>query len=301
MKCILRSLALVALGWTFAIGGHAQNLIVNGGFEEPGLLVPGSGLYLPDGSTAVSNWVSVDNVRNPSQANNFYSRAPYYGNPASEGQHFIYLDNHSVSSPTLNGIYQDFATIPGEGYEVLFDASTEISGGNPAALRASAGSTVVHYTLPNVNSLPLPPSPPYTFTGWSTYTFKFIANAATTRLQFFDEGLQTGGETPQGAASPLLDNVRVFTTENLVANGSFETPSISNSNWSILPTNALAPWQMDGDGFEIWADGMVANGWGPTYSVDGRQNLEVQGANNHAVWQSVPTTVGQWLCSRICG
>ena len=214
MNTLTCSTLLATVVLTAVLPSKAQTLIVNGGFESPGLADPTNFLLpwtssLPNGSTVVTGWVSVDNVSSDvASADNIYCRAPYYGNPASEGQCFIYIDNNNYSSPSLNGIYQDFTTITGQTYQVAFDAATEL-GGSAGKLAVSAGGVTVHFTLPN-SGLPPRSEPPYTpFSGWFTYSLTFTASAATTRLQFYDEGFQIGGDPLNGNASPLLDNVLV--------------------------------------------------------------------------------------------
>lgn len=182
-------------------------LLVNGDFEMPGLANPSDAIFLPDGSTLVTGWVSVDNIPSGSLfVDNLLVNAPYYGFPASSGSHFIYIDNNNGPTPSLNGIYQDFSSITGQQYRVTFDATTELAYGTSGLLGVSAGDTYVNYTLPNV---PGYPTQPYIFTGWSTYTFTFTATSNTTRLQFFDRGFQVGGNPTIGNASPLIDNVSV--------------------------------------------------------------------------------------------
>lgn len=190
-----------------SLPAKAQSVIVNGGFEDPVVTSPGTTTLLANGSTLVTGWVSVDTVSS-STADNFLYRAPYYGNSASQGQNFIYIDNNNYSSPTLNGIYQDFSSITGQSYEVKFDATTEL-GGSAGKLAVSAGGVTFRFTLANAG-LPPVSSPPYTpFTAWVTYSLTFTAVSTTTRLQFFDEGFQIGGNPLNGNASPLLDNVSV--------------------------------------------------------------------------------------------
>lgn len=207
-SCSALQTTLAALWFAgLALNTVSAGLIINGGFESPGLANPSDYLFLPHNSTIVPGWVSVDNVQSGGLlVDNALLRAPYYGFPASEGQHFIYIDNHNGPFASLNGIYQDFATVTGQQYVVTFDASTELAFGVPALLGVSAGDTVMHYTLPNV---PGYFTQPQLFTGWSSYAFTFLATASTTRLQFFDEGLQVGGDIFNGNASPLLDNVNV--------------------------------------------------------------------------------------------
>jgi hypothetical protein len=69
-----RTIALLALALGLTAATSAQNLLVNGGFEAPGLPNPGDVLFLPNGSTAVPGWVSVDNVASGVDANNVCHR-----------------------------------------------------------------------------------------------------------------------------------------------------------------------------------------------------------------------------------
>lgn len=81
--------------------------------------------------------------------------------------------------------------------------------------------------------------------------------------------------------------------QNLVINGSFETPGITNG-YAILPRDSFAPWQTTDDGIELWEDGMEVDGSFVTYSVDGTQNLEVLANSKSAtVWQAISTVPGE--------
>ena len=77
--------------------------------------------------------------------------------------------------------------------------------------------------------------------------------------------------------------------QNLVVNGGFEYPVIPNATYADVPTNQFVPWQTDGTNFEIWSDGMTVDGSQPTYSAQGRQNLEVLGGGS-SVWQTISTS-----------
>lgn len=202
-------LASVSLSMSLSVSARAQNLLVNGSFELPGYGNPGQSMYLPDGSTYVTGWVSVDNVPDALRADNTYFHAPYFGNPASDGEYFIAIDNNSYPGPSENGVYQDFATTPGALYNVTFDAATEVSYGLPGHLKVTAGNTIMNYTLPNVNGLTGPGGETLAFTGWSTYGFSFTAQSTVSRLQFYDEGTQPGYSSVNGDASPFLDRVSV--------------------------------------------------------------------------------------------
>ena len=83
--------------------------------------------------------------------------------------------------------------------------------------------------------------------------------------------------------------------QNLLVNGSFETPPVTNATRVDYPTN-LFPWQTTTTNFEIWTNGWrnPAAGLGPLDSADGRQNLEILSeGTNVTVWQTVPTINGE--------
>ena len=77
--------------------------------------------------------------------------------------------------------------------------------------------------------------------------------------------------------------------QNLVVNGSFETPLVPDDQFSWIPSTDMAPWQTTAPDFEIFAD----HHWGTT-SFDGRQNLEfLSSVNDATVSQVVPTVAGK--------
>jgi Protein of unknown function (DUF642) len=79
-------------------------------------------------------------------------------------------------------------------------------------------------------------------------------------------------------------------SQNLVLNGSFESPNVATGYNFVVPS-ALIPWQTTDDSFEIWADpGFPCC----THSADGIQNLEILSrATNATVWQTITTVPGQ--------
>lgn len=183
---------------------HGASLIVNGSFEQSSGAVHGE--ILESGSTVVTGWTVVDNIPSTiAHANTLYMSEGYLGNPAGHGSAFLWIDNNNSLGPTDNGIYQDFTTEAGQLYMVAFQAATEVAYGDPGLLRVSAGDTTADFTLPNLGGYPENP----VFAGWASYSFTFTATSATTRLQFFDRGLQIGGDPTNGNASPLIDDVSV--------------------------------------------------------------------------------------------
>jgi hypothetical protein len=76
--------------------------------------------------------------------------------------------------------------------------------------------------------------------------------------------------------------------QNLVVNGSFETPVISDATYAMVPATNASPWKTSGGTFEFWANGMQVDGSQPTFSAHGRQNIEVLGGGD-AIWQAIAT------------
>jgi len=83
--------------------------------------------------------------------------------------------------------------------------------------------------------------------------------------------------------------------QNLLGNGSFETPLVTNATKAMFPAT-MAPWQTATTNFEIWTNGWdnPAAGIARTTSADGGQNLEIlPSGSNNIVWQTVPTVKGE--------
>ncbi len=75
--------------------------------------------------------------------------------------------------------------------------------------------------------------------------------------------------------------------QNLVVNGSFETP-VLQAGVGYVPTNGLAPWQTTDDRFELWTNGPGE------ISADGNQNMEILAdAAIATVSQTISTTAGR--------
>ena len=77
--------------------------------------------------------------------------------------------------------------------------------------------------------------------------------------------------------------------QNLITNGSFETPVQALGTNYFLPASAIAPWQTDGPFCEIWAPNFPAE-----FAADGRQHLEIlSDGGTTSIWQTVATVVGE--------
>ncbi len=109
--------------------------------------------------------------------------------------------------------------------------------------------------------------------------------------------MKTNGVSLRNAliASTLLILAATGFSQNLVVNGSFEMPPVTNATKVAFPTS-LSPWQTTSPTFEIWTNGWnnPSAGIGSQLSADGHQNLEILSeGTNVTVWQTVPTIVGE--------
>jgi hypothetical protein len=97
------------------------------------------------------------------------------------------------------------------------------------------------------------------------------------------------------ASAVLFNAVPPAFSQNLVADGSFETPYVTNATKVDYPTN-MSLWRTTTTNFEVWTNGWKnpASGLGPLDSADGHQNLELLSeGTNVTVWQTVPTVPGE--------
>jgi hypothetical protein len=91
------------------------------------------------------------------------------------------------------------------------------------------------------------------------------------------------------ASSIGLFSVHCY-AQNLIVNGSFETPFLPTGANYWQPASELAPWQSGGAFFEIWVSPLTNE-----LAADGRQHLEIQSTDGGttSVWQTVTTVVGE--------
>lgn len=85
--------------------------------------------------------------------------------------------------------------------------------------------------------------------------------------------------------------------QNLVINGSFETPIITRAaSYATFAATNVWPWQTGESVFEFWNNGYGPSGGlpNPTESAEGVQNIELlSSANSNSVWQTVSTVPGE--------
>ena len=191
---------------------HAQNSITNGDFE--------TGPFAP--SSTVTGW-------NVGGTGHMHSIAQGATSPSHSAAFSI---GHDSEGTTLS---QTIATVPGELYTLDFDAG--VFGQRTADplqlnVQVQGGGTLINATV----------TPPDAFTfnaaavTFNHYHYVFIANTASTTVQFTDIGL---GNT---TADIVVDSVAVV--HNVVTNSTFEAPPFSSngtvSGWVVGGTNNVA-------------------------------------------------------------
>lgn len=170
MKSIRRHTALAAMPLLLGASlAHAQNLLVNGSFEEGAFVNQGNQTMSPAvGSSAIDGWTVITdttawiNVGNP------------FGLSASDGNRFLDLTNYSAGAP-FAGVSQTFATTAGATYTLSFDLGGSNAWGRPDALIASAAGTSVSFTTG-------PASTTTPNNDWYRESMTFTATGATTTL-----------------------------------------------------------------------------------------------------------------------
>ena len=194
-----RALFLVCVGMlTGPASAQASSILLNGGFEDVTVDMPGSG-ELTTGSDAITGWL-VSGTSTASDVIDWIG--PGGAGPTwlvSEGTHAIDLDGRD----SLDGsIYQTFATTLGQLYDVTFDLS-----GNPGdaptnglprikSVRAAADGFSGDYSFDTTGLTT-------TTLTWNTVAFSFIASGDSATLRFTS---LTGTPNSYGA---LIDNVNV--------------------------------------------------------------------------------------------
>lgn len=164
--------ALLA-GMLLATSAQA-NLIVNGSFEENAV---GAGSWKAFDASAVNGWegsrIEIWNGMNGVQAQHGTNHAELNANPGNSGSHF--------------SIYQDFATVIGQLYDVSFFYRARQSENETFAL--------------NVSNLLTATLTDHVTTGWSQYQGTFVATATQSTITFSTISSGTHGN--------FLDNVVV--------------------------------------------------------------------------------------------
>ena len=173
-------LPTLILGVTSA---HADNLIVNGSFEN-GTFYGGIGTSynaVSAGGTVVTGWVAGTNGFDWHQAVEFY--------PAYDGRRMVDLTRGSLDG----AISQTFSTVEGTDYALSFAVTAPALYFNSATLVVNVGSASKSYLVPRSSESNL---------SWTVETFNFKADSSSTTLTF-------SGPSANGYWGPVIDSVSV--------------------------------------------------------------------------------------------
>jgi len=107
------------------------------------------------------------------------------------------------------------------------------------------------------------------------------------------------GALPLAVVVLLLAAAQCGLAQNLVVNGSFETPVFPLGTYATIPADMYAPWKTTEPRFEVWANGYaqetprIHHGQ-PAYAADGAQCLEILSTESKiaSAWQLLPTVQG---------
>ena len=265
-----RALFSSILGVLLAASSHAQNLVVNGSFETPAVTNKTNVAY-PDAATMYPWQTTGTNFEIWTNGwTNGHGIGPLYS--ADGGQNLEILSTTNEAT-----VWQTVPTVPETTYVLSFFHTPR--PGMESVLTVSVNSNIVAIFYEGGKGM--------TNFDWQQCAAAFVATNSATTLAFSDLSLD------YGASGTHIDGVTL--EPNLVVNGSFETPAVTNKTRADFPDpDALYPWQTTATNFEIWTNGWSnGNGIGPLYSADGGQNLEILSTTNQAtVWQTVPTVAG---------
>lgn len=200
MKHILVLATAVSATTLIASPAFAANLLINGGFEAP--IAGGFFQNFGSGSTGITGWTvdaltpSGGSGANVDIVNGTFT--PGGPSPAAEGVQFLDL----VGSGTIGSIYQTFATTAGQRYNVSFNYSHNMFGGDSSASAVTAAYGGVFATSLSGILFLEHSSGTTTNLDWRTYSYAFVADNAQSTIAFTNV---TGGVN----AGLLLDNVSV--------------------------------------------------------------------------------------------
>jgi len=181
------------------------NITQNGSFEIA-TVDPGTGfIMLNSGSTSIAGWTVAS------------SNIDYIGTlwQASDG-----IRSVDLNGSTAGGLWQDLPTVVGESYVLQFDMAGNVAGGPTIKpMEVSAIGTMTQSALFNFDIT----GKTFSDMGWLTQHWEFVADSATTRLEF----LSLAG-SGYGGYGPTIDNV-IVTAAVVPVPGAFLLGSIGVS------------------------------------------------------------------------
>lgn len=179
MSKVIAVRVLGVLAGLFLAFGAQANLIVNGGFEDNNVAA-GNWAYFP--SSSVNGW----------EGDNIEIWDSFGGVVAPEGTQHAELNAHPFDG-TVFSIYQSFATVIGQTYDVSFFYSARSS--NSEQFSFSAGTLAALLNDHVVGS-------------WKQYSGSFVATGTTSTITFTSYDNSTVGN--------FLDDVVVTARANVV-------------------------------------------------------------------------------------
>lgn len=177
----LKSIYVSCVGLTLSLlclGANA-NLIVNGGFEDNNVA---SGSWAYFSSAAVNGW----------DGDNIEIWDNYGGVVAAEGTQYAELNAHPFDGSVFS-IYQNFATVVGQTYDVSFFYRARVNSNEQFSFSVDTLSALLN---------------DHVVGSWSQYTGSFVATGALSTITF------TTYDT--GTLGNFLDNVVVTAKANVV-------------------------------------------------------------------------------------
>jgi len=164
-RATIRLLAGAVLLSSFAMHADA-NLLTNGSFELGTLVNDGNQtMTFNAGPTNITGWTAVGRQVSWIQAGNPFSLS------AEDGSRFLDLTAYNTGAP-FGGVSQTIATTAGLQYQLSFflGSYTQLWGGPPVSILASAGSTSQTFTVSTTS----------TASTWTPFSMQFTAGSSST-------------------------------------------------------------------------------------------------------------------------
>lgn len=158
------------LGLAMAVSANA-NLIVNGGFEDNDVANGGWNYFA---SSAVNGW----------EGSNIEIWDSMGGVVAPEGQQHAELNAHPYTGGVFS-IFQNFATVVGQTYDVSFFYSARASNAEAFSFSVSTLNSLIN---------------DHVVGSWNQYNNSFVANSALTTITFTSTDTGTIGNFLDGVA-----------------------------------------------------------------------------------------------------
>lgn len=154
VKSLTLKLVGTFLGLALAVSANA-NLIVNGGFE--------------DNNVAFGNWNNYASASvNGWEGSNIEIWDHYGGVVAPEGQQHAELNAHPYTGAVFS-IYQTFATVIGQAYDVSFFYSARASSNEAFSFSVGTLNTLIN---------------DHVVGSWNQYNNSFVANSTSSTITF---------------------------------------------------------------------------------------------------------------------